>query len=699
MALFRSRRFALAALCVLCVLACVSAKRPLVRNVKTNREFRALLKHHAKNTGLPVIVDFFSHGCGPCRMIAPHFKRMAKEYRGRAVFAKVDVNVNRETSGAQQIYSMPTFQFYLGGRKRHQFSGGDLHGLQSWTRKLAREADRQNVRLTVENLRKFYAKHAPAGGGEGGEGGGEEGGGAHKSDEQLAAMIDKAGGAAGGPGHAKLAKALRKKYGKSPRLEKRLLDGKDGKDGGGKGGASSKGGGGRGSKGGKAKGGAKAAPEKPNLHLASVEQLKEELQNRADAEGFDPDAGEEADDEDEASEAAARWAANPDFPERVAVLGAGPAGLAAALYAARAGLRPVVLAPPMGGQLQGKGVTVENYPAVLGDTGPGIVALMATQAAEAGASFEPRLVTAVDLSHGSPFTVHVNETSFKAHSIIVATGAETRWLGVEGEQRYRGGGVSSCATCDGFLFRDQDVVVVGGGDTAMEDALVLARTSKSVTVVHRRDEFRASKILADRVKAHQKITIRWNATVARFSGKRVQISGNDAAADSGADADADADADAGADAGAEAGDGDSGGDDAAAASSSGEAQFLDKLTHVHLVDRSGEGEPEPFPCGAAFVAIGHDPSTSLFAGQLEMDGNGYLETRGKTTHTSVPGVFAAGDVADHVYRQAVTSAGTGAMAALDAERWLSEMGIKDEEAAMMDDIMAEIMAEGDSRVF
>ena len=684
------------ALCVTLALACAGvaqAKRPLVRNIRTNREFRALLKHHAKNTGLPVIIDYFSHGCGPCRMIAPHFKRMAKEYRDRAVFAKVDVNVNRETSGAQRISSMPTFQFYLGGRRRHQFSGGDLNGLQTWTRKLAREADRQNVRLTVENLRKFYAKHAPAAG----EGEGEGEGGAHgKSDEQLAAMIEKAGGAAGGPGHAKLAKALRKKYGKSPRLEKRLLGGNDGAKG--KDGKSSKGGarGGKGAgKAGKGKGGGKAAPEKPNLHLASVDELKEELQNRADAEGFDPDAGEEADDEDEASETAARWAANPDFPERVAVLGAGPAGLAAALYAARAGLRPVVLAPPMGGQLQGKGVTVENYPAVLGDTGPGIVALMAKQAEEAGASFEPRAVTSVDLS-ASPFTVTVNETSFKTHTVIVATGAETRWLGVEGEQLYRGGGVSSCATCDGFLFRDQDVVVVGGGDTAMEDALVLARTSKSVTVVHRRGRFRASKVLADRVKAHAKIKIRWNATVARFSGERVPLGGGDIGADEAA---AGGDGD-GKDGGA-AGEEDGGDAAAAAADVDGGAQFLDKLTHVHLVDRNGAGgaEPEPFPCGAAFVAIGHDPSTSLFAGQLEMDGNGYLETRGKTTHTSVPGVFAAGDVADHVYRQAVTSAGTGAMAALDAERWLSEMGIKDEEAAMMDDIMAEIMAEGDSRVF
>ena len=254
--------------------------------------------------------------------------------------------------------------------------------------------------------------------------------------------------------------------------------------------------------------------------------------------------------------------------------------------------------------------------------------LLFCQAAAAGSFFEQQSVVSVDLSTGPPFTVLTNTTSFKTDSVIVATGADSRWLGVEGEHEYRGGGVSSCATCDGFLFKDQRVVVIGGGDTAMEDALVLARTSKSVLLIHRRDKFRASKVLAKRVLANAKITVRWDSIVTSFSGKQVATEGGDG------------------------------------------PQSI--LSHVNI-RHTKTGATEAYACAAAFVAIGHDPNTKMFKGLLEMDANGYLVTgggAGTLTSTSVEGVFAAGDVADHVYRQAVTSAGTGAMAAMDVERWL-----------------------------
>ena len=230
--------------------------------------------------------------------------------------------------------------------------------------------------------------------------------------------------------------------------------------------------------------------------------------------------------------------------------------------------------------------------------------------------------------------------------------ADSRWLGVEGESEFKGGGVSSCATCDGFLYRDRDVAVIGGGDTAMEDALVLARTSAKVTVVHRRDAFRASKAMATRVLEHPKIEVRWNATVASFSGTHEELEMED------------------------------------------EVKDIATLTRVHLTS-TASGEASALDVAAAFVAIGHDPNTKLFADQLVVKPSGYLELAGSkfATELSVPGVFAAGDVADPVYRQAITSAGTGAMAALDAERYLSEHGIGDDSEQFNDDLMAELMAD------
>jgi thioredoxin reductase len=291
---------------------------------------------------------------------------------------------------------------------------------------------------------------------------------------------------------------------------------------------------------------------------------------------------------------------------------------------------------------------------------------MTKQAAEFGTVFEQELATSIDLNGGvSPFTITTNTSTFKAHTMIIATGADSRWLGVKGEHELRGGGVSSCATCDGFLYRDQHVVVVGGGDTAMEDALVLARTSSKVTIIHRRDAFRASHVLQTRVLQEPKIKVLWNTTVEAFVGKVMKTAEQQSEGEAGEAI-----------------------PDSEVAVAAEEAMTL---THVQLKNK--DGSLSELECAAAFVAIGHDPNTKLLKSQIEMDDHGYLFTKPGSTATSVDGVFAAGDVADKVYRQAITSAGTGAMAALDAERWLSEKGIRDEKASMEEDLMAELMAD------
>jgi thioredoxin reductase (NADPH) len=295
--------------------------------------------------------------------------------------------------------------------------------------------------------------------------------------------------------------------------------------------------------------------------------------------------------------------------------------------------------------------------------------------------------------HPSPPTrarrsAQTNQSTIRAHSIVLATGADSRWLGVPGEWDFRGGGVSACATCDGFMFADKPVVVIGGGDTAMEDALVLARTSSSVTVVHRRSSFRASHVLAERVLHHDKIKVLWNSEVVAFEGMRVRVLANGltlALDAEGKPVDEDlaklrvkeikARLDASAVEHSSVRDKDelvrllrAALHDAAAEEAVEERNML---THVRV--RTG-GEESTIDVQGAFVAIGHDPNTKFLQGEVEMHGDGYLVTTAGTTRTSVPGVFAAGDVADRVYRQAVTSAGSGAAAALDAERWLSENG-------------------------
>ncbi|MDG2333157.1 MAG: thioredoxin-disulfide reductase [Myxococcota bacterium] len=305
---------------------------------------------------------------------------------------------------------------------------------------------------------------------------------------------------------------------------------------------------------------------------------------------------------------------------RVLIVGSGPAGYTAAIYAARAGLEPIVLAGfAFGGQLM---ITtdVENYPGYPeGVTGPAMMEDLQKQAERFGSRLIFEDATAVDFS-SRPFKAATDEASFTADSVIVATGASARWLGLESEQRFVNLGVSACATCDGALYRDKDIAVVGGGDTAMEEALFLTRFARSVTVVHRRSELRASKIMQSRALAHEKIDFVWDSEVDEVLGDQF-VSGV-------------------------------------------------RLKNVKT------GDLRELAVEGLFIAIGHQPTTELFKGQLQLDEAGYLEIEAGTTRTSIEGVFACGDVADPDYRQAITAAGTGCMASIDAERWLGEQGFE-----------------------
>jgi len=313
----------------------------------------------------------------------------------------------------------------------------------------------------------------------------------------------------------------------------------------------------------------------------------------------------------------------------VIIIGSGPAGLTAAVYTARANLAPLVIegepsstSDQPGGQLM-LTTDVENFPGFPeGIMGPELMMRMREQALRFGADIRTDKVTRVDLSH-RPFGVWVGdpdaaEPTYRAQSVIVSTGAQSLMLGLPEEQHLIGHGLSTCATCDGFFFRDHDIVVVGGGDSAVEEATFLTKFANTVTIVHRRDELRASKIMVDRAKANDKIRFHWNAVVDQIKGDS-------------------------------------------------------KVEGVVLRDVLTDERTE-LPVSGVFVAIGHRPNTDLFKGQLDMEDNGYLVTRPGSSYTNVEGVFACGDVQDHTYRQAITAAGSGCMAAIDTERWLEAHG-------------------------
>ena len=324
--------------------------------------------------------------------------------------------------------------------------------------------------------------------------------------------------------------------------------------------------------------------------------------------------------------------ASTEISRKVVILGSGPAGLTAAIYASRAQLEPLVIEGPQpGGQLT---ITteVENYPGFAsGIMGPELMNQFRAQAERFGTEFINIWIDKVDLSQ-RPFKLYGKPSQdsdeithlIKAETLIISTGASAKWLGIPGEapvpEGLGGNGVSACATCDGFFFRGKEVVVVGGGDTAMEEATFLTRFASKVTIVHRRDEFRASKIMQERVFANPKIEILWNTEVKEILGSKEE-----------------------------------------------------GVTAIRIFNNK-TNEESLFPCQGVFIAIGHKPNTELFRGVLEMDEVGYLKTEGRTMKTNIEGVFACGDAQDSYYRQAITAAGTGCMAAIDAERFLAEHG-------------------------
>ncbi|MBV2167519.1 MAG: thioredoxin-disulfide reductase [Bdellovibrio sp.] len=301
--------------------------------------------------------------------------------------------------------------------------------------------------------------------------------------------------------------------------------------------------------------------------------------------------------------------------ENVIIIGSGPAGLTSAIYTSRANLEPLMIeGEEAGGQLMTT-TEVENFPGFEhGITGPDLIAVMRKQAERFGTRFITRNVTKVDFSQ-RPFKVWVSDKLYLAKSIIISTGASAKYLGLPSEKTYSNRGVSACATCDGAFFRNQEIGVVGGGDTAMEEAQFLTRFASKVYLIHRRDSFRASKIMVERALKNPKIEVLWNTEVQEVLGDGKSMTGA-------------------------------------------------KLKNLV------EGSVKELPITGLFLAIGHKPNTDLFKGMLDMNETGYLITQPNTTYTNIPGVFAAGDVQDHVYRQAITAAGTGCMAAIDAERWL-----------------------------
>jgi thioredoxin reductase (NADPH) len=304
------------------------------------------------------------------------------------------------------------------------------------------------------------------------------------------------------------------------------------------------------------------------------------------------------------------------MPHKVVILGSGPAGLTAAIYSARAGLEPLVIGGfEAGGQLM-LTTSVENFPGFPdGVQGPELMDKIRTQAKNFGTEFIDRNATAIDFS-SKPFKITVKDKDYEADTVIIATGSSAKWLGLPSEKKFRGHGVTSCAVCDGFFFKEKDVLVVGGGDTAMEDALFLTKFAKTVSVVHRRDKLRASKIMQEKAFKNDKIKLIWNSVLEEITGDS-------------------------------------------------------KVDGVRLKNVQ-TNEITEMKCDGVFIAIGHHPNTEIFKGKIELDDKGYVVARDRT-RTSVEGVFVAGDIQDFNYRQAITAAAGGCMAAIDAERYLESL--------------------------
>jgi len=489
--------------------------------LRTHDEFLALL--HQFHDGL-IVVDYFSHSCPPCKMMAPVFDRLSlsQEYAGRVQFAKVDVYENSVTTSKMGITGMPTFQFFMKGQMVHSFSCTDENQLRAVTSQFASQ------------VRVSQAQMSPK-----------------ASVPQKQASVPQ-------------------KQASVPQKQAPV-------------------------------------PQKQAPVPQKQEPVPPVPQNQVPVAPADNDSCR-----------AKRRQADGRNIEQVVIVGSGPAGTSAALYAGRSGLCPLVIAPTVGGQLLAKGVDVENYPGLPSGTGASMIDSMRKQAHGFSAEFVDDAVEFVDTSV-RPFSIRMKggKTTL-SHAVIVATGAVSRWLGVDGEEEYKGRGVSGCATCDGFLFKGKRCAVIGGGDTAMEEALVLSRLCSSVAVIHRRGQFRASKVLQDRLLADPKITVFYNRGVVKFLG---------------------------------------------------DGSLLRRL---HLRDTTKPKSAGSFlDLDAAFVAIGRDPNTFFLKNSLRTDSQGYLEVIAGSTRTSVTGIFAAGDVADHTYRQAITSAASGAMAAMDVEKYFS----------------------------
>jgi len=539
----------------------------------------------------PIVLNFWTESCGYCHLMMPFFKKTAEEYRERAYFRTVNIREHPKLAKAFKVEGLPNFKFVHKKKTIEGFRGFSHDGLMHYLTKAVHKADKEEIKITKEDLLEFFRQHDVE---------------VANSPESIEMLYTQ-----GAMDFPKMLQLLEKQYGAKPNytggyIPRDPTDDEAGVHGGSDNASSQPG-----------------ICRKPTASHMTLEELEAELAARKALVAAEP--------RHPASNPCSLYRQrNPSAVERVVIIGGGPAGMSAAVYAARSALCPLVIAPPFGGQLMMKGVDVENYPGLPRANGRVMVQEMREQARSFHAGFVDDAIVAVDFSQ-RPFVLTTNTSGvIRTEAVILATGSDSKWLGVPGEYELRGHGVSSCAACDGYLHRDEVCMVVGGGDSALEDALMLSRICSRVTILHRRATFRAGQVLQERVRENAQIDVRWNVQVHSFK-----------------------------------------------------AATGGRLAHVTVRD-TVTGAQTDLNLDAVFVAIGHSPNTEVFARQLQThEGTGYLSLpdRSRPTWTSVPGVFAAGDVADPVYRQAVTSAGSGAQSAIDAERWLSEQPSPKDEAA------------------